>query len=578
MVKIKKVETPVKEEGPFKPPYSVARVADETFELELDTQPWTNGPFRTAQIPSWGRHGERQPRSKRGLDKTHDSKFLKRINPFRNLYIFPSVDQYTGEQRALFRLLMNENSWISRANKILRQLTITKSTRTPQPRGEDELTEEALEKWEQTPIFVPLWNRQATPLEINLYVDKLCTTLAFDQLLFDAFLYNQEQGRTCIGMFPELRNKDGHYKIPQALKLFNPELMRRPIISIDDGSLFAIEITQLTSNGGRLDANRAIYITTGKTNEFANDFYGPSELESIQDIGKTMLVIAGQDMMNFAQRTWRTPHIWQHELPSKEWSKVNTRLDDFNFQMNQNDGKEVSITSNVKLVNPNPGNPGDVDGIIKIWLEGIDTIAGYFGIPPFRFAKGKAGNLGGTANKEEDEAFLQHEIKPLQELWEAVAEDQMYDRILAILFMVEPEEADIIPIKIRHNFEKPVLPASIPIDEWNIMMFLEENNFTTMEQVMERYGLRDMLQNSPTMGVDTTPGQNTFNPWKKHNHPTWDNKIPRGWKPRKLKNKFFMHKHDEIDEKKKTLLDSVNDKVKAEAKIAKREAQKKNVK
>ena len=247
--------------------------------------------------------------------------------------------------------------------------------------------------------------------------------------------------------------------------------------------------------------------------------------------------------------------------------------------MNQNNGRSVSVTSNIKLLNPNPANPGNVDGLIKIWNEGIDSVAGYFGIPPFRFAKGKAGNLGGNANKEEDEAFLQHEIKPLQELWEKVAEDQMYDRILAILWMVEPEDVDdTVPLKIRHNFEKPTLPSSIPIDEWNIMMYLVDNNFTTMEQVMERYGLREMLQDSPTMGVDTTPGQNIFHPWKKHNHSTWDNKIPKGWKPRKLKNKFFPHKHDEIDEKKKTLLDSVNDKVKAEAKIAKREAQKKKVK
>ena len=559
----------------FKPPYAVARVADSTFKIELDTRPWTNGPFKTAQLPTWAKNGARAPRSKRGLDRSFDSKFFKKLRPFQNLYIYPSVDQYTGEQRALFKLLMNENSWIRRANKIIRHLTITKSTRTAQPRGEDELTEEALDNWEETEIFVPLWNKKATPKKINLFIDKLCTTLAFDPLLFDAFLYNQEQGRTCIGMFPELRNKNGLYQIPQALKLFNPDQMRRPIINIDDGSLFAIEIIQLTSNAGRLDSHRAIYITTGKTNEFANDFYGPSEIESLADIGKTMLVIAGQDMMNFAQRTWRTPHIFQHDLPSKDWSKVNTRLDDFNSEMNKNDGQDVSITSNVKLLNPSPGNPGNVDGIINIWNEGIDTIAGYFNIPPFMFAKGKAGRLGGNANREEIDAFLNDEIKPLQELWEKVAEDQMYDRILAILWIVEPEQADTIPIKIRHNFEKPNIAREIPIDEWNIMMNLIENNFTTMEQVMERYGLRDMLQNSPTMGVDTTPGQNTFHPWKKHHHPTWDNKIPKGWKPRKLKNKFFPHKHDEIDDKKKTLLDSVNEKVKAEAKIAKREAQKK---
>ena len=558
-------------------PWSIAQVNNYSFQLELNTQPWTNGPFKTAQIPTWATHGERQPRSKRGLDRSWDENYFKKLNPFKNLYIYPSVDNYTGEQRALFKLLMNENSWIRRANKILRQLTITNSSRTPQPRGEDEVKEDALEKWEQTPIFVPLWNREATPDEINRYVDKLFTTLGFDQLLFDAFLYNQEQGRTCIGMFPELRDKDGHYQIPEALKLFNPELMRRPIINLDNNSLFAVEITQLTSNAGRLDANRAIYITTGKTNEYANDYYGPSEIESLSDIGKTMLIIAGQDMMNFAKKTWRTKSIYRHKLPSKDWSIVEKKLDDFNHAMNENDDKDVSITSNVELLNPNQTNTGDVDGLIKIWLEGIDTIAGYFGIPPFRFAKGKAGNLGGNANKEEDEAFLQHEVKPLQELWEGIAEDQGYDRLLAILWMVEPDEVDQkVPLKIRHNFEKPTLPANIPTDEWNIMMYLVDNNYTTMEQVMERYGLREMLQDSPTMGVDTTPGQTTFDPWKKQNHPTWDNSIPKGWKPRKLKNKFFPHKHDEIDDKKKTLLDSVNEKVKSETKIAKKQA--KNVK
>jgi len=255
------------------------------YELDLNLKEWTAGPVRFAQIPEWSQRGLIKPLTSRGLEKTADSKPLQRMEPFKNLVIYPSVDPYFPEQRELFRVLMKECWVVRRASKIIQQLVIQKSKRSVLPRADQEIQEDALEKWKEEKIPVPLWdNEEKTPTEILKYIDKLSTKLDLDQLVFDVFLFERTEGRAAIGMFPETRDGDKKYVIPTALRLIRPEILRRPRVNFKDGTFQGVEVTGLSSNGSVLDGNRTIYFNNSKNLELYGDFYGVSEVEAISDL------------------------------------------------------------------------------------------------------------------------------------------------------------------------------------------------------------------------------------------------------------------------------------------------------
>lgn len=563
-------------------------VGAKSMILDLDEKIWTNGPFKIGQLQGWQREGLKKPNTRHGLLNTKKDKTLYKIQPFKNLTIYPSVDPVPPNLRALFRVLMEENPWVIRANTIIQQLVISHSTRTVIPRKKQKMKPEEIEKWNNTPIPIPYGNTpkgklngikpKMTPKEIEEWVDNYSDTLDVDSIFFDAFLFKREQGRSCIGMFPEQRDKDEKYVLPTALKLFESELIRRPHQNFDTGELFAIEITGLTSNGSLLDANRAIYDTNSKNPNLFGSFYGKSSLLGIAAVAQVQLIIYGRDFDQAALHTWKQSRIFKHTLPTKDYSKARQILDNFNTEMELNQSTTTSVTHNVDLINSGGTDSGDLTGLIAIDNQCIDVEAGFYNIPPYMFAKGKAGNLGGNANREEIDAFLEVEIKPLQELAEKVMEDQFYDRILAILFDVEPEEVNNIPIKINHNYEKPNIATPPDDTQWNIHMFLVDNGYTTMEQVMEKFGMRNLMQNSPTLGSDSSPAIKT---WKKQNHHTWDNTIQEGWNNTRteLKRNFHVHPKDSVQEiinKKKELLDSANESIKIKNEIDRKKQSRKN--
>lgn len=539
-----------------------------SFELDLNVKAWTAGPLRFAQIPEWSQRGLIKPLTSRGLEKTADSKVLQKQDPFKNLVIYPSVDPYFPEQRELFRVLMKECWVIRRANKIIQQLVIQKSKRSVLPRADQEIQEDALEKWKETKILVPLWNEEKTPNEILKWIDKLSTKLDFDQLVFDVFLFERTEGRAAIGMFPETRDKDQKYVIPTALRLIRPEILRRPRINFKDGTLQGVEVTGLSSNGSVLDGNRTVYFNNSKNLELYGDFYGVSEIEAISDLGRVLLIIYAKDMLNAANKTWHTRTVFQHELPTNKYSQATKILEEFNDNMANMDNADVSVTHNVTPVNVST-NAGDISGLINIENSCIEGIAGHNNVPPYMLSKGKAGNLGGNANQEEAVAFDLNEIRPIQERYEKTIENQFYDRILAILFMVEPDKLDEIPIKITHNFEKPNMGLAIDPNHWQIMMFLVENGFTTMEKVMERFGLRDMMSDSPTQGTDTSP---TIKTWEGTIHPTWNTKSSN-WDRPELKNSWNTHNagwENKLFQQKVNVLEAAQEHLKIKNKIEKK--------
>lgn len=496
---------------------SIVKVRDVEYKLDIDDSIWTKGPTKFAQMPTWAKNGNVRPDNKRGLPSTNNTKWLKKMAPFKNFQIFPSTDPYPANLRQLFRILNDENPWVSRAQTIIQKLVVREFTTDIFPRGDLELEPEALEKWRDTPLPdpVPFFDKSETnptPNDIKKFIDKMSETLDLKDLIFDAYMFAREQGRTAIGMFPEQRDEEtGQYVMPEALRLIRPELLRRPIVNFDTSELVAVEVTGLTTNGSRFDANRLVYIFKSKNLDLYSDFYGRSDIRPIVDVGKVLLIIYGRDYEAASINTWHTPHIFKHTVPGKDYSKINTIMDNFNRDLANNAGKDISVSYNVELLNPSGSNPGDITGLALIENQCIDTIAGFNNIPPFMFAKGKAGRMGGNANKEEIDSFLQTEIEPEQEMLEQVIERQFYDRILAIMFGVEPDQVSSVPVTLQHNFETPVIQTEIDPAQFNMMMQLVNSGVITIEKAMEKLGIRDMLSDeTSSTGGDVSPTTKTW--------------------------------------------------------------------
>lgn len=495
---------------------SIVKVRDVEFKLDIDDKIWKAGPVKFAQAPAWAKDGMIRPINKRGLPGTNNTKWLKKMEPFKNFQIYPSVDPYPSELRQLFRILNEENPWVKRAQVIIQKLVVREFATEAMPREGDEMDAEQLKAWQDTPLkeTPPFFDESpegVTPNQIKKFIDKMAQTLDLKDIIFDAYMFAREQGRTAIGMFPEGRDPEsGRYVMPQALRLIRPELLRRPIVNFDTSELVAVEVTGLTTNGARFDANRLIYMFKRKNLDLFSDFYGESDIRAIADVGKVLLVLYSRDYLAATVNTWHTPLIFKHNVPGKDFSTINTVMDNFNRDLSNNAGKDISVSYNVELLNPSGSNPGDITGLTEIENQCIDSIAGYNNIPPFMFAKGKAGRLGGNANKEEIDSFLQTEVEPEQEWLEQIIERQFYDRILAIMWNVEPRDVASVPMKIEHNFETPVIQTEVDPAQFEMMMTLVNNGVTTMDKALDKLGLRDMLQEDSSIGGDTTPADKTW--------------------------------------------------------------------
>lgn len=485
---------------------SIVKVRNVEYKLNLDDSIWKNGPVKFAQTPAWATNGQIRPSSARGLATSNNTKWLKKMNPFQNFQIFPSVDPYPAELRQLLRILNEENPWIVRSQKIIQKLVVREFTTEVIPRDTLGMTPEQLEEWKNKPMDVPFFDEPVTPIQIKDWIDNYSQTLDLKDLIFDAYMFAREQGRTAIGMFPEQRDEDGKYQMPQVLRLIRPELLRRPIVSFQTSELIAVEVIGLTSNGSRFDANRLIYIQKGKNLDLFSDFYGISDLRALADIGKVGLILYGRDYLAATINTWHTPYIFKHNVPGKDFSQINTVMDNFNIDLANNAGKDISVSYNVELLNPAGSNSGDIAGLVAIDNQQIQTISGTTGIPLFILSKGETGNMGGNANQEEADSFLETEIEPEQEFLEQVIERQFYDRVLAVMFDVEPRDVGKVPMRIMHNFETPVIEVATDPAQFNMMMNLVDRRASTMTKVMDKMGLSDLLVgDTSSTGGDTSP-------------------------------------------------------------------------
>ena len=513
------------------PPVS-ARVRQNTLELKLDDKPFkVASGWRTA--PAWHKRGEPKPSSRRGLEKID--------RPLGSLTVFPAVDPYQPKERALFRLLMSKSSWILRANVIIQKLVMTRSTSEIEPREERELAQEELEKWQKVPIYVPYWDKKQTPEFIKKWIDRLFIRLKCPAVFFNAYLIMREQGRCAVGLFPEDRNEEGKYVIPRAVRYIEAEYTRRPIVDFDTGELAGVELVGMAGNGGRLDANRCTYFTNADNLNLFSRYYGRSLVEPVQAQGQNLQIIYESDMRHATEFTWHKPNIYQLTVPARDYDRIDAVQNEFNQKLNNNAGKDISVTQAVELLNSGAGNnSGDISGLVLIEGSQIDSITGFYNIPPFMMSRSQEGALGGNNKQEEIDSFLETEIKPEQEIVENIVEDQFYDRILAILFDIEPEEVSNpkkCPTRMRHFLDKPIINTSVDLEQYEIAKDQVAEGLITTEDLLNRFGMRsDLADDTITGGESSNPSLQTWNKvnksWAK---PFLDKKNPlKGWKPKNL--------------------------------------------
>lgn len=463
--------------------------------------------------------------------------------PLGGLMLYPAIDPYKPKQRAMFHAIMNKLSWVRRANNIIQKLVCGQGyTSTIEMRTDKEVKESILRGWRRTPdIYVPYFDKKMSPNKIKAFVDKLADLLETESIWFNGYFYQREQGRCAIGMFPEERDPEtGKYVMPKVLKIIRPQFTLRPYMDINTGALAAVQIVGLTTNGGMLDANRCVYLNNSFNYDLFADYYGYSAIEPLEDIGTTLLTIYAQDFKQAAEYTWHQPKVFRVQVPARDWKNPQKVLDDFLIRNNNSLGKDIAVTQNVELIS-NTTNSGDIAGVVAIQNECIDAIAGYYNIPPFMLAKGKAGRLGGNANREEIEAFLEGEIRPEQIIMEGIIEKQFYDRVLAIMFDIEPEEVydpEKCPVRIRHHMNKPDIALLANKEQYDILMDAAHQGLgISKEMIIEKMGWRKMIKEHETEGEMMDP---TVVTWKKIN-PSWKHMQPlkgsRTWKPKPSLNK-----------------------------------------
>lgn len=469
--------------------------------------------------------------------------------PLGGLMLYPAIDPYKPKQRALFHVIMNKLSWVRRANVIIQKLVCGQGyTTTIEPRVDKEIKESKIRAWRREPIFVPYFNRTMSPNKIKAWIDKLADLLEFESIYYNAYFYQREQGRCAIGMFPELRDpQTGKYQMPKVLKIIRPQFTLRPYMDVNTGALAAVQIVGLTTNGGMLDANRCVYLNNAFNYDLFADYYGFSAVEALEDIGTTLLTIYAQDFKQAAEYTWHQPKVFQVQVPARDWKNPQQVLDDFLMRNNNSLGKDIAVTQNVTLLSSTT-NSGDIAGVVSIQNECIDAIAGYYNIPPFMLAKGKAGRLGGNANREETEAFLETEIRPEQIINEGIVERQFFDRILAILFDIEPEEVydpEKCPVRMRHHMNKPDIAIMTDRNQYDILMDAAHQGLgISKEMIIEKMGWRKLIKDHETEGESQDP---TVTTWKNIN-PSWKAlDKPKGsanWKPKPSLNKIWLNPRD----------------------------------
>lgn len=462
---------------------------------------------------------------------------------WEGLQVWVPVDPYTSEQRLEFRAAM-QNPYVYRANWIISKLVAGQGYTTEiVPRDEEEVESEQLDEWQNKPIFVPYFNKEMTPKEIQDFIDKISVEMDLAEQVFNGYLTSREQGRCILAMTPIDRDEEtGEWFLPDSIRLIRPEFTLRPYLDQNTAELVGAQIVGLKSTQQFiLPAERMIYIENGFNLELFSDHYGISQVERVVDAANVLNIIFADDFLHAAESTWHQPKVFGVPIQPEDFGNEGTVLDEFLSKNANSKGQDIAVTMNpdgeggVKVLNTST-NSGDIGGLERIVIRCIKVILAYYNIPGFMLSEGDLGKMGGNSNMEEIDMFINAEVVPERLKMENIIEKQLYDRILSVLF--KTFDLSTIPLKLKHKFNKPKLSSIFRADLYEMGKDMVAEDLMDRDGLIEMLGLeqfqKDKIRHTAA-GEDPDPARKTWvrNQWEESKHPSvklvWD-AMPKGWK------------------------------------------------
>jgi hypothetical protein len=425
---------------------------------------------------------------------------------FQGIDVFAAVDPYPQKERLDFRSAMN-NPYVYRASRIAATFTAGQGYTTDiVPRQEEDLPDEQADAWaSQTKIYVPYYDKEMTPEQINDKIDKMAIDMDLASNLFNGYFTALEQGRCVLALTPLATNEEGQFMMPEQIRLIRPEFTERPVINDDTSELEGVRIigVRSPSRDNILPKNRMIYLMHGFNNELFSDYYGESKVSRIADEANTLNIILNQDYERAAESTWYKPPIYSVPIPPQEYGNEDAVLSDFLAKANDSKGQSIAVTGpsspdevGVTVI---PGAPNaDIGGLEIIRTGLIKAIITAYGLPGFMLAEGDIGKLGGNANIEEIDSYLNQEIRPERLILENIVQKQYFDVILAIMFGVE--DATQIPVKIIFKFNKPRLVTLLTPDMFSVLMQMAQAGLIDESGIRDILGIEELDKETMTRG------------------------------------------------------------------------------
>lgn len=464
--------------------------------------------------------------SKGEASRSFDRSLFRRMNGqegnFQGLQVWHPVDPYNGQQRKEFRSAMT-NPYVYRASRI--QCTYTAGqgyTTEIVPREEEDIPEEQLNDWQRTQTYnIPYFNKELTAEQLLDKIDKLALDLDLSTNLFNAYFTALEQGRCVLALTPLDADEEGNWQLPEQIRLIRSEFTERPVLDDNTGELVGVRIIGVRSQirDNIIPAERMIYLMHGFNNELFSDYYGDSKISRVSDEANTLNIVLNQDFERAAESAWYKPPIFSVPIPPQEAGNEDEVLSSFINKINDSKGQAIAVTG--------PSNPeetgvsvistpvnADIGGLEIIRIGLIKAIITAFGLPGFMLSEGDIGKLGGNANIEEVDAYLNQEIRPERNILESSIEKQFYDRILCILF--HETDSRKLPCKIKFKFNKPKLLTLVTPAMFQVLTGMAQLGLIDSSGIKDILGLDELSKDTVSKGTQggADPQNNKLTGWR----------------------------------------------------------------
>lgn len=455
--------------------------------------------------------------------RNFDRSLWRRMNGqegnFQGLQVWHPMDPYSGQQRKEFRSAMT-NPYVYRASRIHTTFTAGQGYTTEiVPRKEEEVPEDQLDEWQRTTTYhVPYFDKEMTAEQILDKVDKLALNLDLATNLFNGYFTALEQGRCVLALTPLDPDQNGNWQLPEQIRLIRSEFTERPVLDDNTGELIGVRIigarSQIRDN--IIPSERMVYVMHGFNNELFSDYYGDSKVARVSDEANTLNIVLNQDYERAAESAWYKPPVFSVPISPQEAGNEENVLASFINKINDSKGQAIAVTG--------PSNPeetgvtvlstpvnADIGGLEIIRMGLIKSIITAFGLPGFMLAEGDIGKLGGNANIEEVDAYINQEIRPERIILEDAVEKQFYDRILAILF--QTDDALNVPCKIKFKFNKPKLLTLVTPDMFQVLMGMNQMGLIDAAGIRDMLGIEELDKDTLSKGTQGggDPTQNKLN-------------------------------------------------------------------